>query len=350
LTSIIQPVSAGPVDTSIEVVARGIEEFMKKNTEDQLDNTFGVRYGNASEVEDLTPAQRLVYMVAAADHHPFELEWVRHQIASDTVHYYIAMFCLLVITFGLGMLHKVWPEFVDSITNVFNGHDDLYDYTVYMKTLLKLTVLPIAAFPIIEGLLEFEQGLSAGMLANALEFLNTSTVSGDVWFWEGWAYSFCGWFFAFRLQYMNLFIAHILKVILLFAFVWWNSHHIAEVLGEWFLSALAMRPIVLWYSCIAVQHIASVYENYGSFNANYGITPGMSPTEAYSQVWSTTMDSAGVVSLDMTLVVLASAATAAACLTWPIFKVVVKIVMGYFKNALFAVLSMYMRSKPRGTK
>jgi len=339
LASIIQPVNAGPIDTSIEVVARGIEAYMKRNTEGQLENTFGVRYGNTSEAESLTPAQRLVYMVAAAEHHPFELEWVRNQLASDVVYYFIGMFFLLITAFGLGMLHKTSPEFVDSITSIFNGHEEIYDYTVYFKTLLKLTILPIAAFPIIEGLLELEQGLSSGMLLNAMEFLNTTNAAGGVWFFEGMCYTFCGWFFAFRLQFMNMFIAHLLKIILLFSFMWWNARYIAQILGEWFLSALSMRPIVLWYSCVAVQHIASV-------NTNFGITPDMSPNEAYRQVWSTTGDVAGIIALDMTLVTIASAITVIIALLWPIFKVIIKIIMGYFKSALFHVLRMYVLSKP----
>lgn len=342
LVFLAQPASAGTIDTSIEVVSRGIQAFVEHGTAKAIANNYGVTFGNTSQMEDLTPAQKIVYMIAAAEHSPYEIKRVRDQVASDVVWYYIIMFFVLTSTFSMSMLQKIAPETVASITNKFDGHDSFFDYSVWFKTLLKLTILPIAAFPIIEGLLELEQGISTGLMSNAMEFLNTTNADPGIYFFEGIAYSFCGWFFAFRLQFINLFSAHILKVILLFAAAWWNSHYIAQVLGEWFITALAMRPVVLWYSCIAVQHIASI-------NTNYGITEDMTPNEAYSQIWSTTFDVAGVTSIDMTLVIIASALTAAAALTWPIFKVIIKVIMGYLFGAIYKVMRVNnLLNKVRG--
>lgn len=337
--SSVQPVSAGSVDNGKQMIVEALDEFINYKTAKVLDENYGVVFGNTSEAEDLTPAQKIVYMIATAQQNPFGLKWVQETIASDVIWYYKALFWISVITFGLSMLQKYAPETVASISNRFAGHDDFIDYSVWFITICKLALLPIAAFPVIDGLIELEQTISSGLMQNAMEFLQvTGPGTGSVYFFEGIAYSICGWFFAFRIEFINFFAAHILKIIILFSIAWMKSHYIAQVLGEWFATALAMRPVVLWYSCLAVQHISNLYATHGEFNANYGITTNMSPNEAYRQVLSTTFDASGSVAITMSAVIVLSAITAAAAMTWPIFKVITKVIMEYLVTAIYKLI------------
>lgn len=326
------PVSAGAIDTSIEVVSRGIDTYFDHKETESFERSFGVSFGNTSEVENLSPAQKIVYMIAAAEHNPFEVEWVRNTFSHDFVWYYIAIVLVSLLTAILSILHKLAPETVGGFSTRFVGHESPFDYTVWGESIALLAILPVIAIPTTEGLLELEHAISSGMVQNSLEFLNMhSGTTGGIFFFEGFTYTSCGSLFAARIQYINQFVANEMKIIFMFSIAWLSTRDFAKVLGEWFISALFMRPVVLWYSCKAVDHISN-------FNTEYGISPDMTPNEAYSQVWSTTADVAGAVAIDMTLVLIASFITAAVMVLWPVFKFLIKVVMGYLVGSIYKVI------------
>lgn len=344
LLTLAQPASAGAVDTSIQVVSSGIESYFEHKELESFERNFGVTFGNTSEMDRLTPAQKIVYMIAAAEHHPLEVQWVREEFASDFVWYYYAVFMVSLITGGMCLLQKTAPETIAGISNRFTGHDGAFDYYIWFETMMFLGFLPVIALPLIQGIMEIEQVISSGMMHNAMEFLNlNSGVTGAIFFFEGFTYTSCGAFFAARIQFINQFTANIMKIIFLFSISWLGSRGVAKIMVEWFISALFMRPIVLFYSSKAVEHI-------GSFDTQYGITPDMNPRQAYAQVWSTTADVAGAIAIDMSLVLICSTITAAVLILWPVIKFLIDVVMKKLGNVIYKVAKAnYLLNKVRRT-
>jgi uncharacterized membrane protein YkgB len=328
-TSLVVPVSAGPIDTSIEVVSRGIEQFFVSKAEQNLQENYGVTFGNASEAESITPAQRIVYMIAVANQNPYEVKSVCDQLASDLVWFSIATVFMSGFFFGSSMLHKYMPETIEKINKKLTGHNDIDDYSVWLGSLLKMVGLAILMMPIIAAILEFETILSSGLTLNAFEFLQTTPASPSIFYWESQAYGFCSTFFLFRIEYINFFAAHAFKIILMFCAAIFYSDYIAKILAAWFLSSVFMRPLVLWYSNIAIKNIAEAYpqtnSTFGNFVATY--------------------DMGSIVAMNMKMVTFASALTVIIALLWPVIMAVIEIVFGCLLGVLlkFAKIFRYMK-------
>ncbi len=316
--SLVSPACASPIDTSIEVVSRGIEQFIEYRAERNLQENYGVTFGNTSDSESLTPAQKVVYMIAVANQSPYETKWVRDQLASDFVWFSVAVFFISLFTFGLSMLQKNMPETVEKINKKFIGHNEVYDYTVWLETLFKLVGLAILALPIIAEILEFEQNLSSGLTLNAFEFLKVTPAAPNVYFWESWAYGFCARFFLFRIEYIDLFAAHVFKIILMFCVALFYSEYIAKILTAWFLSAVFMRPLVLWYSNVAIKDIANTYPQ---TNSSIGDIVAI-------------FDLKSVAYHDMGMVLFASVITVIIALLWPVIMAIIEIVCGFLLNVI----------------
>jgi len=298
---------------------------MDHSAEKQFERNFGVTFGNTSEMDTYTPAQKIVYMIAAAEHNPFQVEWVRETFSHDFVWYYHSIFIVSLLTAILSILHKIAPETVGGVSSRFVGHESPFDYTVWGETIALLALLPVIAIPITEGLMELENSISSGMVQNSLEFLNmNSGATGGIFFFEGFTYTSCGSIFAARIQYINQFVANEMKVIFLFAIVWLGSRGISKILIEWFITALFMRPLVLWYSCKAVEHISTLNTSEGGS----GITQG----------WSATADIMGAVAIDMTLVLILSFFTALTFVFWPVIKFIIQVVLGYLVVSLYKII------------
>lgn len=312
--SLISPVNAGAIDNGVEMVAKGIDAYMELKTEKNLQTNFGVSYGDVNDSDDLTPSQKLVYMVGAAEQHPFEVKWVRDQFAAEFVWYYAIAVLVILILGILEILQRTCPEELDGLCSMFSGHSGNFDYSRLIKTTLLLGVLPIFALPILDFLLTLEQTFSSGLMKSSLEFISFSADSAGVYFFESIAYAICGWLFALRIQFINEFCANILIVILLLSIAWSNTKHFAVLFIAWFISALAMRPIVLWYSCKAVEHIA----NQETTKLAILVTPGA-----------------------MKLVVFLSFVTALVLVLWPLLMMILKIVVNYIFGIVFKALRLY---------
>lgn len=322
LTSFVNPVNASPIDTSIEVVSRGIENFIDYRAEKNLEDNYGVTFGTTSESERLPPSHKLVFMIAAANQNPYKTKAVRDQLASDMVWFSLAACFISLITFGLTLLQKHAPGFVSAIDKRFIGHDEIHDYTVWLEALGTVVILAIIALPSIEEILELEQGFSEGLTLNALEFLKLSPASPSVFYWESQAYAFCARFFIWRIEYINWFAGNVFKFIILFSISLFYSRYLAVLFTTWFLSAIFMRPLVLWYSNIAIKDIASAYPQTDSM---YGELSGL-------------LDLNGIIHQDMTFVLFASAITCIVCIFGPILVMILKIIFDYLLGCLYKYL------------
>jgi hypothetical protein len=221
---------------------------------------------------------------------------------------------IIFIIGGLNILQKVFPEEVSGTYEMFTGYEGFFDYTATLKTTLKLGLMPILALPIIDTLLTLEQLISSGMTADSMAFINDPAPhTAGIWIFESIAYAACSWIFALRLQYINLFCSHILIIILLLCITWSVTKHFGELFIAWFITSLFMRPVVLWFSCLAVQDIAS------------------QPNEAL-RVAATIAD--------MTIVVIASFVVAVLFVFWPIFVMIVKVVLDYFLGILYKLVKI----------
>jgi hypothetical protein len=300
--SLVHPVGADPLDTGAEMVAKGIGVFMTNQAEQNLNTTFGVTFANTSDAS-MTPSQKLVYMIATAIQNPLNVGWVRKGVSSDIVLYYFFAVLIIVITFLLEIIQKTFPEQVSGVYQAFTGHEGFFDYSVMFTTTLKLALLPVFALPILDFALTMEQSISSALMKDSIQYIAFTGKTAGVWFFESIAYAATGTLFALRIQYINLFTANILKIILLFAVPWGISRYLGRLLCAWFISALIMRPIVLWYSCLAVQDIANNQDN---------IVSAIAATQC-----------------DMSLVILFSFITAVILLLWPVFMIVIKIVCDY---------------------
>jgi len=317
-TSLAAPASAAPLDTSIEVVSRGIEQFFVYRAEKNLRDNFGVTFGNATDSENLTPAQKVVYMIALANQNPYEVKWVRDKLASDLVWFSVATVFISGLTFGLSMLQKYMPETVEKINKKFTGHNEIHDYTVWLGTLLKLIGLAILSLPIIAAVLDLEHILSAGLTLDAFEFLNVTPAAPSVYYWESWAYSACSSFFLLRIEYINFFAAYAFRIILMFCLAMFYSEYIAKILAAWFLSAVFMRPLVLWYSNIAIKNIAETYPQ----------------TDTMMGKVIATFDLTGIAESNMRMVLYASVITVAVALLWPIVMAIIEILCGFLLGVI----------------
>jgi hypothetical protein len=283
------------------MVAKGIGAFMTNQAEQNLNTTFGVTFAHDSDA-NMTPSQKLVYMIATAIQNPLNVEWVRKGLSSDVVLYYFFAVLIIVITFLLEIIQKTFPEQVSGVYQAFTGHEGFFDYSVMFTTTLKLALLPVFALPILDFALTMEQSVSSALMKDSIQYIAFTGKTAGVWFFESIAYAATGTLFALRIQYINLFTANILKIILLFAVPWGVSRYLGRLLCAWFISALIMRPIVLWYSCLAVQDIANQGDTISSIIATQS---------------------------DMSLVILFSFITAVILLLWPVFMIVIKIVCDY---------------------
>jgi len=261
-----------------------------------------VTFANTSDAS-LTPSQKLVYMIATAEQNPLNVAWVRKGLASDIILYYFFAVLIIVITFILEIIQKTFPEQVSGVFQAFTGHEGFFDYSVMFTTTLKLALLPVFALPIIDFFLTIEQSISSALMKDSISYIAFSGKTVGVWFFESVAYAVTGTLFALRIQYINLFTANILKIILLLAISWSISSYIAKLACAWFISCLIMRPIVLWYSCLAVQDIANNQDN---------IVAAVAATQC-----------------DMALVILFSFVTALVLILWPVILIIVKILCDY---------------------
>jgi len=174
--------------------------------------------------------------------------------------------------------------------------------------------MPILALPIIDTLLTLEQLISSGMTADSLTFINSpAPQTAGIWIFEAIAYAICSWIFFLRIAYINAFCSHILIIILLLCLTWSVSKYIGELFIAWFLSALFMRPIVLWFSCLAVQDIAS------------------QPNNALA---------VAATAADMTIVVIASFLVALFLVFWPIIMLIVKVISNYLLGTGYKIIKI----------
>lgn len=306
LLALAQPVHAASLDSGTEMVAKGIDAYMELRAEKNLDQNFGVNFGNTTGL-DLTPSQKLVYMIATAEQHPLKVKWVRDTLASDFVLYYEITFFIICITFILELLQKLWPEKIAGMFHAFTGHDGAIDYSVMFTTSLKLSFLPIFALPIIEFLMSVEQMFSDGLMKESIEFVSFSSNTAGIWFFESIAYSTSGALFAIRIQYLNEFTANILKIIILLALIFTVSQRLGILFCAWFLSSLFVRPVILWYSCMAVKDIASKQG----------------------------LDAILTTQSDMNVVIALSFFTILFAVLWPVFMLIMKVFCDYISFAVY---------------
>ncbi|MCE5226194.1 MAG: hypothetical protein LLG05_10120 [Porphyromonadaceae bacterium] len=329
LSSLIPSASAGAIDEGAEMIARGIDAYEDYKATKILESNFGVSFDNVEDVEDKTPSQKLVYMIAAATQSPFKVEWVRETWAHDFIYYILISVLIIALSWCLEIAQKDYPEKIDAISNRFTGHSSVFDYSVSFKTALKLGLGPIVLFFIIDTLVSFEQALSSGLMLDSIEYISLTADKAGIWFFETMSYGMTGWFFASRIQYVNLFTAHSLKIILMFVIPWGWLYHVAGLLSAWFCSALFMRPIVLYYSSSAVKDLAGV-----------GILPNVTsldPNDAYDAVWSSVGTAGAQTAAEMTTVSILTFVTAMVLVVGPllyaIFKILIYYAVGQYKAA-----------------
>jgi len=308
---VIHPVKADSVDVGAQMVAKGIESYEKLKADKIMADNYGITFANNSETENMTPSQKLVYVIATAHQSPFIIPWVRETFSYDVIYYMMFSILFIVLSVGMAWAQKECPEQIAAITNRFTGHDGFFDYSLPVTITLKLALYPIAAFFLIDTLMSFEQVLSTGLMKDSLEYISFSMKTDDIWLFESITYAVNASLFAIRIQYINEFTANILKIIILFVAPWGLLKNIAELLGAWFLSSLFMRPIVLWFSSLAVKDIA---EQTGEI-ARVTVTTG-----------------------DMTIVSIATFFVAVAMVLGPIIWLLIKVLMFYYTGASLRVI------------
>lgn len=328
-SSIVPFASAGAIDKGAEMVAKGIDSYQEYKATKILESNFGVSFDNLEDVEDKTPSQKLVYMVATAQQSPFKIDWVRDTWAHDFIYYILFSVLIIVLTVGLEVAQKDYPEQIDAISNRFTGHSSIFDYSTSFKTALKLGLGPIVVFFAIDTLTSFEQALSSGLMLESIEYISLTADKAGIWFFETITYGITGLMFASRIQYINQFTAHSLKIILMFVIPWGWLYHVAGLFSAWFCSALFMRPIVLYYSSEAVKDLSQI-----------GAIPdvsGLDPHEAYRQVISSVGTASAQTTAEMTTVSILTFVTAVVMVLGPliyaIFKILIYYAVGEYKAA-----------------
>lgn len=310
----VHTANASVLDDGINMVAQGIGKYEQLKAEEMLKGNYGVTLGNTSEMDSYAPSQKLVYMVATASQNPFELAWVQTTFATELVWYMIIGLLIIVIIGGLNIIQKAFPEEASGTYQMFTGHEGFFDYTATLKTTLKLGLMPLLALPIIETLLTLEQVLSSGMTLESMQFINTPSVSaGGIWLFEALAYVSCGWLFGIRIEYINMFAANILIIILLLCISWSISKYFGEMFIAWFISALAMRPILLFLSAWAVGNIA----RQPTESLKIGVTPGV-----------------------MTIVVIGSFLISFVLVLWPVVMLLIKVLSDYLLGTGYKIMKI----------
>jgi hypothetical protein len=295
------------------MVARGLDRWVELKAEENLNSTFGVTLGNNSEMEELSPAQRITYMVGAAEQHPFAIPEVRDTIAHDVVWYYIlGLLSILLIYIG-GLIQETNPELVSSIYEKVTGNDGFLSSNVTINQTLKVSFLPLAALMLIDTAMTIEQLASSGLMQDAMQYIQLSTKTIGVFFFESLAYASCGSMFATRIMYINFFCKHIIKILIIFILPWYSTSQFAKMMWAWFLTSLFARPLVLWYSSLAVEDIASK---------------------------TTTMEMISATQFDMTLVIIISFITMIVFVFWPVINFIIKIIVNYIMGAGYKLIKL----------
>lgn len=310
----VHTANASALDDGINMIAQGIGKYEQLKVEEMLKGSLGVTLANTSEMDSYTPSQKLVYTVATATQNPFELEWVQQTFATELVWYMIIGLLIIVIIGGLNIIQKAFPEEMSGTYQMFTGHEGFFDYTATLKTTMKLGIMPLLSLPIIEALLTLEQVLSSGLTMESMQFIDAPSVStGGIWIFEALAYVSCSWLFGLRIEYINLFAAHILVIILLLCISWSISKYVGEMFIAWFVSALAMRPILLWLSAWAVENIAR------------------QPNEVLKVL---------ATERTMTIVVVGSFLISFVLVLWPIVMLFIKILSDYLLGAGYKIIKI----------
>lgn len=310
---IVQPVAASPIDDGIDMVARGLERFVEYKAEQNLNQSFGVTFGDNGDMENITPPQRLVYMIGAAEQHPFENEDVRDTISTDAVWYYIFLIFAVLLNYLGCLIQETNPGLIASLSEKFSGHDGFYGSKLTVETALIGAFLPLAVFMGIDFLMTLEQLLSSGLMQDAMQYIQLSTKTVGIFFFESAAYASCGSMFAERAIYINFFCKHILKILILALFPLYSFKQFSKMLGTWFVSCLFARPLVLWYSSLAVEDIASKSSNAAMIAAT---------------------------AFDMSLVVIISFLTMLVLVLWPILNFIIKVITNYIMGAGFKLIRL----------
>jgi hypothetical protein len=295
------------------MVARGLDRWVELKAEENLNSTFGVTLGNNSEMEELSPAQRITYMVGAAEQHPFAMPEVRDTISHDIVWYYILGLISIVLIYIGGLIQETNPELVSSMYEKVTGHDGFLSSNVTINQTLKVAFLPLAALMLIDTAMSIEQLASSGLMQDAMQYIQLSTKTIGVFLFESLAYASCGSLFATRIIYINFFCKHIIKILIIFILPWYSSSQFAKMLWLWFLTSLFSRPIVLWYSSLAVEDIASK---------------------------TTTTDMIAATQFNMTLVIIISFITMLVFVLWPVINFILKIIVNYIMGAGYKLIKL----------
>ena len=316
---LIHPVNASPLDDGVEMVAKGIERYLELRAEKNLEKNFGVSFGNNSDMENYTAGQKIVYMIAAAEQNPLQLQWVRDSISSEFVYYYSFALLILFFTYLLEILQKMFPEKISGAFQAFTGHEGAIDYSVLFETTAILAMLPVFIFPILEFFRTLEQVFTDSLMTDSMEYISFASQDAGVGFFESITYTICAPFFAFRIQYINEFYAHVFIVILLLALVFRFSKMIGLLFCAWYLSALFVRPVVLFYSSLAVKDVAS----------------------------KSGMEAVLATQANMSLVLILSFITVLVAVLWPVLILILKIITDYITYAVFKAnrITKLVRSK-----
>lgn len=267
----VTPVSAGAIDDGAEMVAKGLLAYEQMKAEKLLETNYGVTLANTSDLEDMTPSQKLVYSIGAAKQNPFTIPWVMDTFTHDLIYYYIFSILIIVLCVAADIAQDKYPEKIADLNNKFTGRDGFFDYSFSFKMTILLAFAPFMAFFILDTLFTWEQLWSSGYMQNSLEYIGLSADTSVIWLFETISYALNSGLFALRIQYINEYTANILKVIILFFIPWGLFTYLAQILSAWFVSVLFMRPLVLMYSAKAVQNIAEHETTSGKLLASLGV-------------------------------------------------------------------------------
>jgi hypothetical protein len=253
LTSVAS--AADPTDVGKDMVKGGIETAIVDSANSIMYNFAGVTTGNVSNVNE-TASQRLIEMVALYQQHPYKVGWVRKEVVEDYLVYVLAGIIIIIFTAIFLFAQVIWPEQVGAATAQVYGYEKFFDFRMFIGTLAKLIAIPMFLPFALSYAVDLEQVISSGIMQDSLQYISLSTSNIPLYVVQALSYMCCGNFVVARILIINDICAKVFFVALLLCIPWDFSKAVGEMILLYFVTLLAMRPMMLWITAMSIKYVA----------------------------------------------------------------------------------------------
>lgn len=248
------PVLASSMDAGEEIIAGGLNKWVKSQADNAMGSDFGVTTGNLSNT-NVTPSQRLIYNLDTYELDPYSVGWIKQTVIDDYSTFILVGLLILILLACLYYFQIIDSSMVGEATEFLYGHEKYFNYHEYLTTFTKLVFFPIALPFILIFSMNFEQTLSSGIMSDALQYISFSSDNITLYLIQAVAYTLDSLFIFARILVINEVCAKVMLIALFVCVPWGFIKNIEIGILIYFYTALFMRPILLLITTMAAKQV-----------------------------------------------------------------------------------------------